>query len=387
MPYSQQTWSGQGMRGPSVAPMGGQIIASSLANMGQSIGAGIEKFQQAKGEAKGLRNKLRGFGDAYGMEEKVWNDHLDNLGLNELKGLGENLIIKQASELHKMKMAEGKQRMEHAASQESREQEAAQQAETDRAYAASMIGGDAETMSKVGAAPSVRAMETISDIKAQQNLNAYRDAQVQDLQREHQQKLNDAQKRGGLNEEQAKLSNDLFTKLHASEPVKNFSGLNAQYAALENLIMSKEKLDGPGDIAMVFTFMKSLDPRSVVRESEFEVAAKAGGLPEQLVNEYTRLKSGGFITSDMKRKFLKAARQAAKAYEDAANIQRQSYIDQGGRFGLPEEYAAGKPFRLNRREFENEEEVYEAQEAGMLKPGQEIFILQPSGKYRKARSK
>lgn len=345
---------------------GGEIIGASLAQAGQSIGQGIEKFaagkkqaEEKQNQAKGLRMKLRGFGDAYGMEEKEWNDQLDNLGLHELQGLGENLIIKQAAQLHNAKLTETEwdirqkeQGMQLAEKQNMREEK------------------------------NLQRMEKATDATIR-----YQDAQAQAELAEHQQKILDEQKRGGLNEEQAKLSNDLFTKLRSSEPVKQLAALNSQYSALENLIMSKDKLEGPGDIAIVFTFMKSLDPRSVVRESEFEVAAKAGGLPEQFVNQYTKLKDGSFLTPEMRRNFLKAARQAAGSYVNSANIERQAYVDQGGRFGLPEDYAAGSPFQLSRKSFDSEEDVLEAQKDGQLKVGDQIWIFQPSGKYRKAEIK
>jgi len=51
-------------------------------------------------------------------------------------------------------------------------------------------------------------------------------------------------------------------------------------------------ISGPGDLALVFEFMKSLDPTSVVRESEYDVASKSGNPFKQLAE-----KMGGYVSS------------------------------------------------------------------------------------------
>lgn len=50
------------------------------------------------------------------------------------------------------------------------------------------------------------------------------------------------------------------------------------YASYRNLESSLNSVTGAGDMSAIFQFMKSLDPNSVVRESEFEMAAKTTGL-------------------------------------------------------------------------------------------------------------
>ena len=44
-----------------------------------------------------------------------------------------------------------------------------------------------------------------------------------------------------------------------------------------------------GDIAMIFNFMKMLDPNSVVRESEFATVENAGNVPQRVRSAYNRL--------------------------------------------------------------------------------------------------
>ena len=51
------------------------------------------------------------------------------------------------------------------------------------------------------------------------------------------------------------------------------------------------EITAASDIALIFNFMKMLDPGSVVREGEFATAQNAAGVPERVVNQYNRLRS------------------------------------------------------------------------------------------------
>lgn len=68
-----------------------------------------------------------------------------------------------------------------------------------------------------------------------------------------------------------------------------------------------------GDIALVFSFMKMLDPGSVVRESEYATAANAAGVPDQVRNLYNRLQSGERLNSTQRRDFTSQAEQVYQA--------------------------------------------------------------------------
>ena len=60
---------------------------------------------------------------------------------------------------------------------------------------------------------------------------------------------------------------------------------------------------GAGDLALIFSFMKMLDPRSVVREGEFEVAKKVGGPADFLVQTANYIKNGGILSDLTRRSF------------------------------------------------------------------------------------
>lgn len=75
-----------------------------------------------------------------------------------------------------------------------------------------------------------------------------------------------------------------------------------------------------GDLALIFSYMKLLDPGSTVREGEFATAATAGSVPERVIAQYNRLLTSGERLSDaMKADFVDRAQrlydQSTKDYQ------------------------------------------------------------------------
>lgn len=55
--------------------------------------------------------------------------------------------------------------------------------------------------------------------------------------------------------------------------------------------------------------MKTLDPQSVVRESEFETAAKSAGVANYIGNTFERLSKGKKLTEEQRKAFGTLAKQ------------------------------------------------------------------------------
>lgn len=77
---------------------------------------------------------------------------------------------------------------------------------------------------------------------------------------------------------------------------------------------------GAGDAAIVFGYMKMLDPTSVVRESEQATAQNAAGVPESVRGLWNQVSGGGQLSAEARNQILQAA---VKVYgESAANIEQ-----------------------------------------------------------------
>lgn len=63
-----------------------------------------------------------------------------------------------------------------------------------------------------------------------------------------------------------------------------------------------------GDIALVYGFMKMMDPGSTVREGEFATAQNAGGVPQQIVSMYNKALNGQRLAPEIRADFLKKSK-------------------------------------------------------------------------------
>ena len=77
-----------------------------------------------------------------------------------------------------------------------------------------------------------------------------------------------------------------------------------------------------GDLALIFNYMKILDPGSVVRESEFATAQNAGSVPDRIRGQYNRVISGERLSSAQRQDFLQ---QSSKLL--AAQIKKQQQLE------------------------------------------------------------
>ena len=77
-----------------------------------------------------------------------------------------------------------------------------------------------------------------------------------------------------------------------------------------------------GDLALIFNYMKMLDPGSVVREGEFATAQNSASIPERIRAQYNNVRSGERLTETTRADFLQ---QANNLYETGADS--QSYLE------------------------------------------------------------
>lgn len=93
------------------------------------------------------------------------------------------------------------------------------------------------------------------------------------------------------------------------------------------------------DLSLIFTFMKVLDPQSVVREGEFATAQNASGVPNLMLTAYNNiLRDGQRLTPDQRKAFYDQSRES---YLQGANLQRERngrYLERARSADVPEKY-------------------------------------------------
>ena len=96
-----------------------------------------------------------------------------------------------------------------------------------------------------------------------------------------------------------------------------------QNAAIGRVLASAKDPSPAGDLALIFNYMKLLDPGSVVREGEFATAQNSGGVDDSVRNFYNRILSGERLNEDQRSDFTN---RAVILYDDAKS-QHQKTID------------------------------------------------------------
>jgi hypothetical protein len=89
-----------------------------------------------------------------------------------------------------------------------------------------------------------------------------------------------------------------------------------------------------GDLALIFGFMKMLDPGSVVREGEFATAQNAAGVPERVQSLYNRALRGERLTASQRAAFKGQAKQVFGAAQQQEQTVRAGLSRVATGYGL-----------------------------------------------------
>ncbi len=92
---------------------------------------------------------------------------------------------------------------------------------------------------------------------------------------------------------------------------KEFTSLSKDFFSVNEAVSrvraSSKDPSAAGDLALIFNYMKILDPGSTVREGEFANAQNAAGIPDQIRNLYNRAKSGERLNPNQRADFTSRA--------------------------------------------------------------------------------
>jgi len=128
-----------------------------------------------------------------------------------------------------------------------------------------------------------------------------------------------------------KFDNETKLRDEYQKRTKNYRELDGTYSTI---IESAKAKTGPGDIALITSFMKMLDPGSVVRDTEFATARDTAGLYDRLANQAQKFKSGQIFALDSKQRqeyvnlskqYLDAAKKKAEREKEDLGVVVRNY--------------------------------------------------------------
>lgn len=107
-----------------------------------------------------------------------------------------------------------------------------------------------------------------------------------------------------------------------------------QYGTFTSNIDEAKSGNPLAQIALVFSFMKTLDPTSVVRESEYATAENARGVPETVRNMWNKVKDGARLTGEQIDNMSVAGRNTAKTWKRKQASFAKTYTARAKRRGV-----------------------------------------------------
>ena len=136
-------------------------------------------------------------------------------------------------------------------------------------------------------------------------------------------------------EDQSKINRELtknFVNIYKnSGVVKNF---NIAQTQLNKLFSGAKRDSAAGDLSMIFTYMKVLDPTSVVREGEQATAQNAAGIPERTRNLYNKLMTGERLTKSQRADFVKSAVGLFQSNQIAKDAYQSGFEETFSKYGI-----------------------------------------------------
>lgn len=124
-------------------------------------------------------------------------------------------------------------------------------------------------------------------------------------------------------------------------------GFREAIAKHRQLIQALDINNPAGDIAAVFSFMKALDPTSVVRESEYQVVAGAGGIMDKIRQIEEKFSTGNFLPPAVKESLRAYADELMEINMQTFDAGRASALNKVGRFGVTDENGLAQRFLGN----------------------------------------
>ena len=141
------------------------------------------------------------------------------------------------------------------------------------------------------------------------------------------------------------------------------------------MLSSFSAKNGPGDLAMIFGFMKMLDPGSVVRESEFSAAQDTAGLYQKLLVQAEKLKTGDLLTEPQRKNFLNLAKKYLEAGEMHASKIRYNKGYQVDKYGFDPANIFG--VEIAPSSWYTNKDVYKKSQSGRVTPDAMWLAMTP----------
>lgn len=138
-----------------------------------------------------------------------------------------------------------------------------------------------------------------------------------------------------LPEEKRKEAGDLRKEYNTELNRLKTRELVGRYQTMVQAGNAPESEKAAADLNLIFSYMKILDPQSVVREGEFATASNAGSVPQRLIAQYNKVVNGGRLSDAQRRAFVNQATTVMKSKMQQQESVNKRYSDIAKGSGIP----------------------------------------------------
>ncbi len=128
-----------------------------------------------------------------------------------------------------------------------------------------------------------------------------------------------------------KDSMDLRKEFENTPEVKSFKDVDTSFQKMRK---ASAVPSAAGDLSLIFSFMKMLDPTSSVREGEFANAQNAGSIPSNVMAAYNKAKTGERLDDGKRADFMKQAENFHAAHRERFDSTAAQYASIAKKRGL-----------------------------------------------------
>lgn len=149
--------------------------------------------------------------------------------------------------------------------------------------------------------------------------------------------------------------NTLRTGYANNSSVKALSTVRPQVGLIGDIASRAargEQISAQDDLALIFAYMKILDPDSVVREGEFANAQNTGGIPDRVVNAYNNALRGTRLNDTQRSEFFRSANRVIQQYQAGADASARRQRELAASYGLDPDRVAPDPGARTQRQSE-----------------------------------
>lgn len=132
-----------------------------------------------------------------------------------------------------------------------------------------------------------------------------------------------------LSEAQANIASKLADDFEKA--TGTFSSVRDAYGRIQ----ASRQGTGIGDTSLIFSYMKMLDPSSVVREGEFATVQNASGIPQKVMQAYNQALNGQKLADSVRNEIYNTSNSLFQKAQETQGVVTKQYNDRAIAYGIP----------------------------------------------------